>query len=565
MSNQQKKNTFLERLFWSGERRKTNAFGRAYLPNQSGKSTFFGGVAILSAGILLVKLLGAIYRIPLIRMLPNTSVAAYNGAYNIYSFFLNISTAGLPVALSKMVSEARTAGRYNQMRQIFRTAVLTFLTMGIVSFLGMSVFAQVAADVVLENSDAVYCVMALSPSVLCVCVIAAFRGYNQGRQNMMPSATSQIIEAAGKVIVGLALVFYFVKAVGGDAGADQAAVGALVGVSVGSMIALLYMLIYHKRNDRSELEVSGDVADSASVILKRLLALAIPITLGASSIGLVTLLDGKLTMMQLKDLLGTEDAAKELFGLYQSTMPIYNLPASLMIPITASVIPAVSAAVTAKNRKQAGTVSESALRIGYLMAAPMGVGLFVLGGPICEVLLKREAALAGPLLSVLGLASICVCLYTLSTSILQSNGFVYLPVVSVIIGGVAKICSNLLLVGRENINIYGAPVGTLVCFLIATMLNLLFIKRVVPGAPKYYKVFPKVTIATAVMGLGAWAVYGLLDHILPMSVAMLGAIAVAVVIYVVLVIFLQIFTMQDIQLMPKGDKIAKILRINIEN
>ena len=564
MSNQQKKNTFLERLFWSGERRKTNAFGRAYFPSQPGKSTFFGGVAILSAGILLVKLLGAIYRIPLIRMLPNTSVAAYNGAYNIYSFFLNISTAGLPVALSKMVSEARTAGRYNQMRQIFRTAVLTFLAMGIVSFLGMSVFAQVAADVVLENSDAVYCVMALSPSVLCVCVIAAFRGYNQGRQNMVPSATSQIIEAAGKVIVGLALVFYFVKIVGGDSGADKAAVGALVGVSVGSIIALLYMMAYHKRHG-SELEASGDIADGASVILKRLLALAIPITLGASSIGLVTLLDGKLTMMQLKDLLGTEDAAKELYGLYQATMPIYNLPASLMIPITASVIPAVSAAVTARNRKQAGTVSESALRIGYLMAAPMGIGLFVLGGPICQVLLNREAAVAGPLLSVLGLASVCVCLYTLSTSILQSNGFVYLPVVSVIVGGIAKICSNLLLVGRADVNIYGAPVGTLVCFLLATVLNLLFIKRVVPNGLKYGKVFPKVTIATAVMGAGAWAVYGLLGRLLPMSVAMLGAIAMAVVIYVVLVVFLQIFTMQDMQLMPKGDKIAKILRINREN
>ena len=564
MSNQQKKNTFLERLFWSGERRKTNAFGRAYFPGQPGKSTFFGGVAILSAGILLVKLLGAIYRIPLIRMLPNTSVAAYNGAYNIYSFFLNISTAGLPVALSKMVSEARTAGRYNQMGKIFRVALMSFFTMGIISFLGMSVFAQVCADVVLENSDAVYCVMALAPSVLCVCIIAAFRGYNQGRQNMVPSATSQIIEAAGKVIVGLALVFYFARVVGGETGADKAAVGALVGVSVGSIIALLYMLLYQRRNGMG-LESSADVADEAAVILKRLLALAIPITLGASSIGLVTLLDGKLTMMQLKELLGTEDAAKELFGLYQATMSVYNLPASLMIPITASVIPAVSAAVASRNRKQAGIVSESALRIGYLMAAPMGVGLFVLGGPICQVLLNRDAATTGPLLSVLGLASIFVCLYTLSTSILQSNGFVYLPVVSVIIGGVAKICSNLLLVGRPEINIYGAPVGTLICFLIATVLNLLFIKRAVPGAPKYGKVFPKVTAAVVIMGVGARAIYNILMWFLPMSVSMLGAIAVAVVLYVILVVFLQIFTMQDMRLMPKGDKIAKILRISREN
>ena len=534
------------------------------MSNQQKKSTFFGGVAILSAGIILVKLLGAIYRIPLTRLLPDASMAAYGGAYNIYSFFLTISTAGLPVALSKMISEARIAGRYNQVRRIFRVAVLTFLTMGIVSFLGMSVFAQFCADVVLENEKAVYCVIALSPSVLCVCIIAAFRGYNQGRQNMGPSAISQIIEATGKLIIGLALVFYFMRVVGGEAGGEKAAVGALVGVSVGSVIALLYMLIYQKRNGMG-LEKSADVADSTERILKRLLSLAVPITLGATAISLVTLLDGKLTLMQLKELLGNDKAAVELFGRYQATMSVYNLPASLMIPITASIIPAVSAAVVSKNRKQAGIVSESALRIGYLMAAPMGVGLFVLGGPICQVLLDRDAVTTGPLLSTLGLASVFVCLYTLTTSILQSNSFVYLPVVSVVVGGIAKICSNLLLVSQPKINIYGAPVGTLVCFIIATLFNLFFIKRAVPGAPRYTTVFPKVTLAAGIMGAGAWGSYGLLYRFLPMSISMLAAMAVAVTIYVILVVLLQIFTMKDMQLMPKGEEIAKFLRISREN
>jgi len=537
------------------------------LSNQQKKSTFFGGVATLSAGILLVKIIGAIYRIPLARALPDEAMADYGGAYNIYSFFLTISTAGLPVALSKMISEARTARRYNQMRQIFRVAALTFLVMGLVSFVGMSAFAQLCADVVLKNSKAVYCVMALSPSVLCVCIIAAFRGYNQGRQNMVPSAISQIIEAAGKLVIGLALVYYILGSAGelvSAKTADAAAVGALVGVSAGSVIALIYMLIHQKRNGMG-LEASADVPEESGAILKRLLALAVPITLGAASIALVTLLDGNLTMMQLTEMLGSEDAARALYGLYQTTMSVYNLPASLMIPITASVIPAVSAAVVSKNRKQARTVSESALRIGYLMAAPMGVGLFVLGGPICQVLLKRDAATTGPLLSVLGLAAVFVCLYNLTNSILQSNNFVYLPIVSVVAGGVAKICSNLLLVSQPEINIYGAPVGTLACFMIATALNLLFIKRVVPGAPRYMAVFPKVTLAAVIMGAGTWGVYGLLHRMLPMSISMLGAMAVAVALYVILVIVLQIFTMQDILLMPKGDKIAKILRINREN
>ena len=161
----------------------------------SKKTTFFGGAAILAVSSILVKIIGAIYRIPLGNILPDAVMGDYNGAYNIYNTFLTISTAGLPVALSKTISEANALGRRNQVEKIFKVAFFTFLTMGLISFFCMSVLAGPMAELVISNPKAVYCVMALSPSVLCVCVMSAFRGYFQGHFNMIPTGVSQIIEA----------------------------------------------------------------------------------------------------------------------------------------------------------------------------------------------------------------------------------------------------------------------------------------------------------------------------------------------------------------------------------
>ena len=144
------------------------------------KNTFFGGAAILAASAIAVKLIGAVYRIPLGNVLPDAVMADYNSAYNIYNFFLTISTAGLPVALSKTVSEANTLGKHNEVQKIFKVAFFTFLTMGLFSFFCMTVLAVPMSHVVISNPKAVYCIMALAPSVLCVCVMSAFRGYFQG-------------------------------------------------------------------------------------------------------------------------------------------------------------------------------------------------------------------------------------------------------------------------------------------------------------------------------------------------------------------------------------------------
>lgn len=203
------------------------------------QNTFFGGAAILAVGIMVVKLIGMFYKIPLINIIGEQGSADFGNAYNIYAVLLTISTAGLPVAVSKLVSEANATGRQNQVRRVFRLSLALFLTLGVLSFLIMS-FGSAQLAALMNDDQAAPGIRALAPAVICVGCLSAFRGYAQGHGNMTPTAVSQIIEALCKLVVGLGLAYWLVKA-----GADQshAAAGAITGVTVGTIVALAYMLL----------------------------------------------------------------------------------------------------------------------------------------------------------------------------------------------------------------------------------------------------------------------------------------------------------------------------------
>ena len=589
------------------------------------QNTFFGGAAILAVGIMVVKLIGMFYRIPLVNVIGEQGMADFNNAYNIYAVLLTISTAGLPVAVSKLVSEANALGRKNQVQKIFKLALALFLTLGTLSFLLMFFRADLLAGM-MHDEKAAAGIRALAPAVICVGCLSAFRGYTQGHTNMTPTAVSQIIEALCKLVIGLALAYWLIR---NGATQDVAAAGAITGVTVGTVMALGYMILTYLRGRGSRV-LSKDRPDEAGAILKSILQIAIPITLSSSMVGIVTVIDSSLVQGQLQRVLledpdswklyqefidfsdltsamlvwqgslasGTAanaatlaaqvaenvpsavavnelilDISRTLYGNYSSALTIYNLPTSLMAAITASVIPAVSAALARSDKPGAARVSGSALRITALLAFPMGVGLFVLGTPIIQLLFPAlTAEIAGPLLSELGIATLFVCMMLVCNSILQAHGFVNLPVIVMLLGGVLKILNNYNLVGMPGVGIYGAPFGNVLCFGLCMILDLVIISRVIPGRPSYVSVFAKPAAASALMGLGAWGVYGLAAKVLADDQGVLSrsgnllasaaAIGVAVIIYGVLVIALRAISKDDLKLMPKGEKIAKLLKIS---
>ena len=539
------------------------------------QNSFFGGAAILAAGILIVKLIGMFYKIPLINIIGEAGAADFNNAYNIYAVLLTVSTAGLPVAVSKLVSEANALNRRNQVRRTFRLALVLFLALGLVSFLVMFFRADALAGM-MNDSKAAAGIRALAPAVVCVGCLAALRGYSQGHSNMAPTSVSQIIEALCKLVVGLGLAFWLVKQ-GKDP--DVAAAGAITGVTVGTVVALIYMVLDFFLSRGREDTHGTDRPDSAGSILANILKIAVPITLSSSMVGIVTVIDSSLVQGQLQSALNlTEKASRTLYGNYSGALNIYNLPTSLMAAITASVIPAVSAALARRDRRGAARITGSALRITALLSFPMGVGLFVLGTPIIRLLFPSlNVEVAGPLLSTLGVATPFVCMVLVCNSVLQAHGFINLPVIVMVLGGIVKIVNNYNLVGA--IGIAGAPVGNILCFGLALVLDLVVITRVIPNRPRLLPIFVKPAIASAIMGGAAWAVYGLLSRVLTAEqvneagetirvVSRMGnalgiflAIAVAGVVYLVLVVAIRAISKDDLALMPKGDKLARLLRL----
>ena len=520
------------------------------------KTSFFGGAAVLAAGIVIVKILGAIYKIPIVNVLGG-SYADFQNAYYIYALLLTISTAGLPVALSKMVAAADARGEDRQVRKIFRVSLCVFLTLGVVSFFVMFFGADALAEM-LHDPLAAKSIRALSPAVICVGCLASFRGYAQGHANMVPTAVSQIIEAFCKLVIGLTLAVLALRA--GKSG-DTAAAMAIVGVTVGSFAALGYMLLeylHHRQMPRSQEETAP-----AGDILRELLSIAIPITLTSSAVSVINLIDTSLVQGRLQTALHmTLDQSRELFSAYSGVMTLYNLPASLIIAITASIIPAVSASLARSDPRGASRVVRASLRITALLVLPMGVGLSALAKPIVQMLFHRlDPDVSGPLLAVLGIASIFVCIMSVSNSILQAYGYERLPVLIMIAGGVVKIVVNYNLVGIPSVNINGAPIGTLCCFILAAVLDLIIIRRILPRPPKYGRMFRGPLLATILMGLSAKGAYWAASLLFGNTVSTLLAMAVAVAVYFLLVVFLQLLSREDLALMPKGEKLADLLRL----
>ena len=560
-------------------------------------NTFFGGAAILAVGIMVVKIIGMFYKIPLINIIGDQGTADFYNAYSIYSVLLTISTAGLPVAVSKMVSEANTLGHHNQVKKIFRLSMILFLSLGTLSFLILHFFSpQLAA--MMQDTMAAPGIKALAPAVICVGCLSAFRGYSQGHSNMTPTAISQILEAVTKLVLGLSLASVIMKMDFTTTHLQQlqpnlditaltseelalalssnqtsfAAAGAIMGVTVGTIIALAYMLITFLTARSHDTRRSSDVPQDASTILHSLLKIAIPITFGSAMVGIVTVIDTALVQGQLQNALGvTENVSRVLYGNYAGALNIYNLPLALMVAITASVIPAVSACRARRDRRGSTKIIASALRVSSLIALPMGVGLFALGTPIMAMLFPTlNADIAGPLLSILGIASIFVCLMLVCNSILQAYNFMNIASIIMVIGGAVKIFANYNLVAIPDIGIYGAPVGNILCFGLCFVLDIIVIARVIPNRPAFAPIFVKPLISATAMGFGAWGVYGIASKLLAVdgvlshsrgSLATLMAISIAAIIYLVLVVVLGAISKEDLSLMPKGDKIAKILRL----
>ena len=524
----------------------------------TGRQSFMGGAALLTLTMVITKLIGALYKIPVANLLDKEGMSAFYAAYNIYNLLLVVSTAGLPLALSRLISEAEALGRENQKRRVFRVTSALFLLLGIVCSAVMFFLAGPLAAL-LHNSMAVAAIRVLSPAVLFVCVLSAVRGYTQGQGNMRPTALSEIIESLTKLIVGMVLVWWLLRQ---GYPKHIGAAGAIAGVTAGTFLGMVTLLVYLLR--RRGYRRSTDTPQSRRTIMRRLLSIGVPITVGACGMTLLNLLDQSLVQGTLQNSLGlSESVATALYGEYTYAVNLFALPTAFIYPVTISLIPAITAALTRRDYRAARSHTASAFRMTALLAIPAGVGLSVLARPIMDLLyfaVPDTAAAAAEHLRVLGFASIPVCFMSMTNAILQAYGRERIPLWTLVAGGVMKVVTNYLMVANPAIGIHGAPVSTLYCYALIVLLNLIAIWRCVPEKPDYFQIFWRPAAAAAVMGIGARCIYNTLSLAMPGRIAVIMTVLLSVVIYAVLAVALGAVRREDVAGLPKGEKIARFLR-----
>lgn len=542
----------------------------------SKKQTFLGGAAVLALSTAIVKIIGALYKIPIKSVIGADGFGYFNSAYDIYNVLLMIATTGLPVAMSRMVSEASALQNPGQIRRIYDVSKRVFLIIGVVGTLFMSALCIPLADLIGQR-NAWFPILCLSPAVLLICLISVNRGFFQGQGDMRPTSISQVIEAACKLVVGLSLAFvimWFFRKNGLDTSVESpalskahswAAGGAIVGVTLGCALAGVYLSAKVRKTDVYKTSAEGAVK-SGRETAKELLKIAVPITVGAAGLQLINLADTAVYMWRLKDAAGfTQQHADDIKGVYNFCQTIFNLPCAFITPIVVAVIPALTEAITKKDAAGKRAILDSAMRVMALIAAPCAVGLAVLSGPIYALLSRgaseAEVLQATPLLAILGVSVLFNSTVLVTNGIMQSHGDVNIPVIHMLIGGALKLVLTFILVGVPEINMIGAALSTLCCYVLISGLNL-FAMAKRGYTVNVLKTMGKPILAALVMGAAA---YGVKTLLIGRGLSNLPVTAVSIVVagalYVLLAIVMRTITKADCTLLPKGDKIAKLLKI----
>jgi len=525
------------------------------------QQNFLQGTALLAMATAIVKVIGALYKIPLNAIIGEQGFGYFNTAYEIYNVLLMISTAGLPVAMSRMISQASSLGHYNRVRRVYATARGIFLGLGIVGTLLMTVFCRELAA--FQNQpDAWAAIGFLGPCVLLICVMSTFRGFFQGQSNMLPTSISQVIEAITKLIVGMLAAILLLKFTGS---VPLAAGGAILGVTASCLVSSFYLFsVFRKRF--AELPQTTEEVSSYAETVKGLLIIAVPITIGSAGLQILTMLETKIYMGRLLALGYSQAEADTMRGIYGMTQTIFNMPCSFITPITISIIPAITAQLTLCNLEEARATEESAARITGLISMPCAFGLAVLSQPVTALLggySGEKLVLATKLMAVLGMSIMFNAVVLVTTAILQAHGRAGRPVINMFVGGFLKLAAVYILTGNPNFGILGTPIGTLACYLAICILNLASIRTLLENPPAIVRNLVRPFLAAAIMGAITWlAWFGLVKIGISSRLILCGApIAVGVIVYCLAAVKLKVVTRSDCLLLPKGEKIAKLLRL----
>ena len=528
-------------------------------------SSFVAQAAILAGAGLFSRLIGFAYKLPIFGMMGEGGTAIYNAGYYIYNFLLVISSAGLPAAISKMVSARLALYQSGNAYRVFRVSLLFAGVVGLfgslVLFFGAGFFADFT-----KIPDAVYGIRALAPTVFIVAVMSVFRGYFQGMNNMVPTATSQVAEQIVNAVFSILLVFLFYKTnLAYAAGGGNAATG--IGAFVG--MAILFR-IYKK----SSPEIHADIAknrvysynEDPMEVAKELLKTAFPIIAGTAVFSFTSIIDSSMSMSRLMNNNAfTEAQSLHMFGdLSGKFFTITTLPVSIATSVGAAAIPGVAAAVVKKDAENITTRTNLAVRMAMIICVPSAFGIGIFADQIVRLLFPM--ATSGALLLQVGFISVIfLALNQICTAILQGMGQMKIPVFAAIAGCLVKVIFNYVLIGIPSINILGAVIGTIACYMVASPINMYFAYKFTGAVPDYMSIFVKPIACSAFMSMVCYVSYFVIYYVIGINViALILSVFIGMGVYFLSMTLCGGIGKADFASIPMGDKMMNILyRIGI--
>lgn len=586
------------------------------MENKRQGQSLLSGAMLLMITTTIVHIIGVLYKIPITGVIGEVGRGYFTSAYELYTPIYAISMAGLPIAVSKMVSERMATGRYSEVRRLRQVAKRVFLVTGLCGTLLLMLMSFPLSKFLIKTPETVYSVLAIAPSIFFCCMMSTYRGYYEGLRNMSPTGFSQVIETIGKLVFGLVLAkivqvyansqFEKTGIVFGEkcetandaflAAAPYSAAAAIFGVTLGTVVALLYLFIRHKMYGDGITE--ADLLDSpkprsSKKLTKILIQTAIPIAMSSLVLNITNLIDSITIQSRLKAAVAanpkvflemypeiskaeipTDMIKTFLYGCYGVALDFRGIIPTVIMTLGVSAIPVLSAAWATKNRKKAAASIHSVVKTATLLSAPAGFCMAALATPILQIMYLNSRSIstitiAAPFVVIFGLFAVLISFSTPITNMLQAVGRADVPVKSLLMGATVKIILNFILVGNPNINIKGAPIGTVICYSIIVFNNLFTLLRETKVRLHWFDAFIRPLAIGGMTGGATYGIYKLFCNILPAgdlssringsTLSCVISIIFAVIIWLFLLLIFKAMSKRDILMLPKGEKIAKTL------
>ena len=528
------------------------------------KNNFIVQGSILAIAGIISRIIGMLFRIPMLSIIGEDGMGVYSTAYSVYNILLMISSYSLPQAVSKLISVKNAQKQYRNVRQIFWMSLIFGAFLGFIAAVVMTAGAEFFAGTVMKMPEAVYAIRALAPTVFIMGVLGVMRGFFQGHGTMVPTAVSQILEQVLHVAISLLAGYaLFQKGLEKDAGngnyfaSSYGAQGATYGVLAGAAAALLFLifvyLLFRRTFTVRVRKNSGEVLDPPLQTLKAIVFTAFPVLLSAALSNVGTLLDQTVYAQYVVS------DYRAVWGVYSSKyMVLINVPIAIATAMSSSTMPMISAHVARGEQEAAREKADAAFRFILLIALPASIGLGVLGKPCFDLLFRStDNALAGQMMLYGSSAVLTYCFSTLSVGVLQGNNNFWVPIWNTLKALVLHLPLLAFSLWVLEWDIIGVVVNHVLLSLMICVLNLLSLRNRLGYRMGFKRIIPRAAFCSVVMGVVAYFLYRFLHGYMGNTPSLLLTVLAAVVVYFVSILLTGTVTRADLMDMPHGTKIIR--------